>query len=330
MKKVLVVVDRPSWAFDTIGKEVAALNDREFEFEIFYVKGSKDDFPSASRWADLIFFMHWSLSAIQKNSIFSFSRDVAFRRIVLKKKYPFIDYSRAIAGIHGHHDHDDRRSQPDNKILPPPNLIAFLAQFKNVNAVSNRLVRFFREAGLSNVAYTPNGVNTDSFKPMQPLNTTERLRVGCSGTKKRDWKEGITEFIEPLAELPFVDLKIATPENGRYVPREKMPEFLNDIDVYVLASSTEGFPLKVLEPSACGRAVVTTRVGGCEDLIIDGENGFFVDRSIESIAAKLRELHKDRNLLVRMGRRNREIVEERWSWIIRAKDWLDFIQKNIG
>ncbi|MDH4029021.1 MAG: glycosyltransferase, partial [Nitrospirota bacterium] len=173
------------------------------------------------------------------------------------------------------------------------------------------------------------GIDTEFFKPSKSPGKSSKLVVGCSGNLKRDWKEGITEFIEPLAELDFIDLRIAAFGDDRYVPYEKMPDFLNSIDVYVLASASEGFPLKALEASACGRPVITTRVGGCEDLIIDGENGFFVERNSTAFAEKLRFLHENRDILVKMGERSREIIEEKWSWKIRARDWLDFIMNNI-
>lgn len=329
MKKVLFVIDRPNWAFDTIAKQLIANNDRHLELSIYYLKTHEAGFRSACEDFDLIYFFHWSLSAKKVKPWWYWFGEPDFCRHKLLPRFGFIDIPRTLTGIHGHHDYDDRKSLPDNKILPPSNLIEYLSRFKAVSAVSKRLVRFFTEAGLRDVRYTPNGVDTDSFRPMQELGRASKLRVGCSGTKKRDWKEGITEFVEPLAELPFVELHIATPEDGRYVPHEKMPQFLNNTDVYVCASASEGFPLKVLEASACGRPVVTTRVGGCEELIIDGENGFFVDRDVDAIAEKLRMLNEDRDLLVQMGRRSREIVEENWSWKIRAKDWLDFIASNV-
>ena len=108
-----------------------------------------------------------------------------------------------------------------------------------------------------------------------------------------------------------------------------MPLFYNQLDVYLCASSSEGFSLSVLEASACGRPVISTRVGGCEDLIVDGENGFLVDRDIAAFAEKLRFLNNDRTLLARMGHKNREVIETNWSWKVRAKDWLDFIMNNL-
>lgn len=146
---------------------------------------------------------------------------------------------------------------------------------------------------------------------------------------KHDWRKGITEFIEPACKKAGVELIKAMPVDNHYVSLDNMPQFYNDIDVYLCASSSEGFSLSVLEASACGRPVISTRVGGSEDLIINGENGFLVDRDVDAISEKLEIFNNDRQLLEKMGYRNREIVENNWSWKIRTKDWTDFIAANV-
>jgi len=83
--------------------------------------------------------------------------------------------------------------------------------------------------------------------------------------------------------------------------------------VYVLPSYREGMPRTVLEAMATGRPVVTTDVPGCRDTTIDGENGFLVPpRDSAALArAALRVLNgADRT---RMGRRSRQLVEERFD-----------------
>ncbi len=108
-----------------------------------------------------------------------------------------------------------------------------------------------------------------------------------------------------------------------------MPEFLNALDVYVLASRSEGFPLKGLEASACGCAIVTTKVGGMEDLISHGVNGYFIDRSLSAIREVLLHLHNNRTEVAVLGKRNRQNIESLWCWKKRAGDWLRFIQSHI-
>ena len=115
-----------------------------------------------------------------------------------------------------------------------------------------------------------------------------------------------------------------------YVVLEAMPQFYNQIDVYLCASSSEGFSLSVLEASACGRPIVSTKISGCEELIIDNYNGFFVKRELDDIVSKLEHLHQNRNQLVEMGMNNRSEVEKKWSWRVRVEDWISFIQGAVA
>jgi glycosyltransferase involved in cell wall biosynthesis len=242
---------------------------------------------------------------------------------------PFLSLSRVVTGIHSHHAWDNRDSQPDMSVAPPARLVKFLNQLRAVNAVSFRLYSLFKKAGLRNVFYTPNGVDTEIFKPIKPLSTSGRLRAGYSGSLKHDWRKGISEYMEPACKKAGVELIKAMPGDEHYVPLAAMPQFYNEIDVYLCASSSEGFSLSVLEACACGRPVISTRVGGSEDLIVEGENGYLVERSVDAIAEKLRKIDQDRDMLLKMGRRNREMVEEKWSWAVRAQDWIRFIEEHV-
>jgi len=164
--------------------------------------------------------------------------------------------------------------------------------------------------------------------PTNPLCRQDELVVGYSGSLKHDWRKGITEFIEPACRKAGVRLKKAMLADGHYVPHSEMASFYNEIDVYLCASSSEGFSLSVLEAAACGRPVISTRVGGCVDLIQDGENGFLVDRDVDVIAAKLKQL-KDQPVKVRsMGEAIRTTIENHWTWEQRAQDWIKFIQSS--
>ena len=281
---------------------------------------------------DLLFPIHWSLAGHDKFLTLKNALKIPKKPSVVPKSFQLLRPLRkrpVITGIHAHHDWDGRNTTPERNVEPPQALINFLTEFQAINVVSKRLFNIFSKTIHGRLWYTPNGVDTQKFNLFSPIELRGKLRVGTSGTKKRDWKEGISEIIEPLAKLDFIDLKLAIPEDGHYVAPKKMPHFLNNIDVYALASASEGFPLKVLEACACARPVITTRVGGCEDLIINGKTGFFVDRDISSFGEKLQFFQENRDAAVAMGRRNRQIVEEFWSWEKRAGAWLDFIEANL-
>lgn len=58
--------------------------------------------------------------------------------------------------------------------------------------------------------------------------------------------------------------------------RKDVPEILSALDVFVLPSVSEGFPLVALEAMAASKSVVMTSAGGQQELIEDGRNGLLV------------------------------------------------------
>ena len=81
---------------------------------------------------------------------------------------------------------------------------------------------------------------------------------------------------------------------------------LRSIDVFVLPSSWEAFPISILEAMACGVPQVATDVGGTSEALVDGETGLLVPPHdpaalAEAIAALLADPGRRRQ----MGERGR-------------------------
>jgi UDP-glucose:(heptosyl)LPS alpha-1,3-glucosyltransferase len=72
-------------------------------------------------------------------------------------------------------------------------------------------------------------------------------------------------------------------------------------DIFVYPSHYEAFSLVTLEAAAAGLPLITTRINGSEELVREGENGFFVQPDADDIAAKLRYLLRDTILQQRMS-----------------------------
>ena len=180
--------------------------------------------------------------------------------------------------------------------------------------------------------YTPNGVDTDFFRPAAaPKAPTRSLRVGWAGSLANHPAEhrGVHEFIAPaVAAVEGAELCLAVREE-QWRDREEMLDFYRSIDVYVCASRSEGTPNPCLEAAACGLPVVTTRVGNMPELIRDGENGFFVERDAGDIAGKLRRLHDDPGLRDRLGQAARAAAEL-WDWRHQAARYDAMFRDVLG
>jgi glycosyltransferase involved in cell wall biosynthesis len=91
-------------------------------------------------------------------------------------------------------------------------------------------------------------------------------------------------------------------------------EIFAALDVYVSASSSEGFSNVVLEAMASGKPVIATDTGGNPEAVVHGETGFLVPvASPPSIAQAAKQLLQNPSLRHQMGLRGRARVEERFS-----------------
>lgn len=101
--------------------------------------------------------------------------------------------------------------------------------------------------------------------------------------------------------------------NTGYVPNASIEYFYALMDIFVLPSYREGFPTSVLEASAMELPIITTRVTGCIDSIVEGRTGVFVEHSSESIAAAIDRFYVNRNLKIEYGRNGRNFVVENFE-----------------
>jgi glycosyltransferase involved in cell wall biosynthesis len=89
---------------------------------------------------------------------------------------------------------------------------------------------------------------------------------------------------------------------------------LIDSHIVVLPSYREGLPKSLIEACAIGRAIVTTDVPGCREVVKDGENGFLVEnKNVAAMAAAIEKLILDKPLRLRMGLASRKKAEEEFS-----------------
>lgn len=68
------------------------------------------------------------------------------------------------------------------------------------------------------------------------------------------------------------------------------------VDLLIMPSRIEGFPMIILEALSSGMPVLATRVGGIPEMLSDGENGFFIQRDSKDIAEKIISIYEDEKL----------------------------------
>jgi glycosyltransferase involved in cell wall biosynthesis len=96
--------------------------------------------------------------------------------------------------------------------------------------------------------------------------------------------------------------------------RSDVPALMSAMDVSVLATRSEGFPLTLLEAMSLGRPVVSARVGGIPEMIADGENGLLYEAGdVEGLSNQIIRLLNDVNLREGIRQRGRESVLSRFT-----------------
>lgn len=96
--------------------------------------------------------------------------------------------------------------------------------------------------------------------------------------------------------------------------RDDIPDVLSALDVSVLATHFEGFPLVILEAMAQGTPVVATAVGGVPEIIVEGDTGLLHRPGDDAeLSTKILALLSDPALADRLGQAGRRLVEERFT-----------------
>ena len=89
--------------------------------------------------------------------------------------------------------------------------------------------------------------------------------------------------------------------------RTDVPALLGALDVFCISSTYEGTPLALFEAMAAGKAIVSTAVDGCREVLEDGATGLLVPpRDPEALAAALLRTLDDAALRASLAKRARE------------------------
>lgn len=85
-------------------------------------------------------------------------------------------------------------------------------------------------------------------------------------------------------------------------------------DVFVLPSYREGVPRSTQEAMAMGRAVITTDVPGCRETVINGVNGFLVEKwNPQALADKMIYFIEHPEQIEKMGYESYKIAQEKFD-----------------
>jgi hypothetical protein len=218
--------------------------------------------------------------------------------------------------------------------LPPsPEFLRHLNCFSALHVPSRILHEIFSPLHPA-VFHTPHGVDEAVFVPRPDRrvpSASGRLVLGWAGSRtNHPGKRGLEDLLIPaVQELPGVELRLAAREDT-WRTQDEMVSFYQGLDAYICTSRVEGGPHSLLEASACGIPVISTRVGIAPELIRHGFNGLLIDRSIEAIQEAVTGLRDMPDLRADMGAHAREAVEQGWTWDGQALKYIPFFEYALA
>ena len=184
------------------------------------------------------------------------------------------------------------------------------------------------------ISVIPNGVDIKRFTPKETNN--DQLKIIC--TDRLIERKCHKYLIEATKDLPvtitfvgdgplrtFLE-KLSNKHKflGRQ-PRERIPELLQEHDLYVLPSLNEGMSNSLLEAMATGLPIITTDTGGSKELIKN--NGFIIPKKdSEAIKEKVNLFIQNPALSKTMGINSR-LIAEQMSWENVANQYIETYKK---
>jgi len=142
------------------------------------------------------------------------------------------------------------------------------------------------------------------------------------GTKDKEYYDYLVNLVNRLGlsdGIYFLDY------------RDDMPQIISALDIVVLPSLWEGLPRIILEAMSAAKPVIASDIGGNRELVVDGETGYlFPARDPKALAEKLRDLIKNKEKRLMMGKNARERASEYYDIEKQVVQIEELYRKLIG
>jgi glycosyltransferase involved in cell wall biosynthesis len=109
---------------------------------------------------------------------------------------------------------------------------------------------------------------------------------------------------------------------NEWIKNEKKIEVLNKSTMLILPSHTEGIPNVILEAMATKTPIVSTAVGGLEDMLVDGENSIVVEpKNPKNLSQKIQKCLEDPDLRKKISENGYKLIEKKHDIEILKKEF---------
>ncbi len=199
-----------------------------------------------------------------------------------------------------------------------------------------------------NMYYIPNYVDLSEFKADKNLERRHDKHINILFprriTKDRGFEYVVHIFPKIFEKYPNVNLTLAgyihndqkvclhhfIKNYGNRVQHiesepNKMVGLYQESDIVLIPTPyTEGTSLSCLEAMACGKAIITTNIGGLPELIINGYNGVIVNPCEDELYESIVCLIEDRKLRLSLANKAKELAQS-----FSLTTWRNLYTKHI-
>lgn len=240
-------------------------------------------------------------------SKFGVFRDLLCMRVALRRRLPIV--------LHCHCNVED---QLEGNLAQKA--FHWMVNKANVVLTLNQLsYEYVKDMTQREVRILPNFVESSVISQNYDIKDEikEVLFVGHVQTKK-----GCKEILRVAERLPYIHFTLVgqvshkieamhCPDNVSLigeVPHSEVQKYMQQADVYLFPSYTEGFSISLVEAMANGLPVIATDVGATKDMI-DGDGGIMIPiRDVEAIIQAIQTL-QDKDVRNKMSQWNVEKVK---------------------
>jgi len=129
-----------------------------------------------------------------------------------------------------------------------------------------------------------------------------RLNIGGNGE--------ITRLFKELRKLGIAD----SVKYCGWIEDKEKDLLLRKTDIFVLPSYAEGMPMSILEAMSYAIPVVTTKVGGIPELVIDGETGYLTNPGdLDALYEKISFLIQNKDVRRDFGNKGRLLIKNKYN-----------------
>jgi glycosyltransferase involved in cell wall biosynthesis len=203
------------------------------------------------------------------------------------------------------------------------------------------------------------GVDSRVFTRKSSIALSGPVRIGVVGRLVE--KKGIDTLISALAILhtQFSDFKVEIAGSGPLeeelkqqvtqlaltdkvvflgpLPHDQVVKFVTGLDLFVLPckkdkqGDMDGIPVVLMEAMMVGTAVISSKISGIPELVINGQTGMLIEPdNSEQLAAAMLELIKDEALRTTLIRNAEKKVQQEFAQDINARRLQTLFTETIG